>query len=57
MLSFLHLSQVLYCDTESVIFLYNKTNNLHKFPTHKQYLHKSITFANNKESSLGQWES
>jgi hypothetical protein len=37
--------------------MYDKTNPLHKYPSNDQQLPKSITFANKKEASLGQWES
>jgi hypothetical protein len=57
MLTFLHPSQLIYTDTDSVIFLYDKTNPLHKYPSNAQELPKSISFAKHKESSLGQWES
>jgi hypothetical protein len=57
MLSFLDKSQVMYCDTYSAIFMYDKTNPLHKYPSNDQQLPKSITFANKKEASLGEWES
>ena len=33
MLNWLHPSQLIYCDTDSVIFLYDKTDENHKYPT------------------------
>ena len=56
LLFWLHPSQVWYCDTDSVIFLYDETNLLHKKPTNDQELPETIVFAPNKEASLGQWE-
>ena len=32
LLSWLHPSQICYCDTDTVMFMYNKTNTLHKYP-------------------------
>ena len=33
LLSWLHPSQICYCDTDIVMFIYNKTNPLHKYPS------------------------
>jgi hypothetical protein len=51
MLDWLDPSQIAYCDTDSVIFLYDKTNENHKNP----YIHKApdgLEFG----KGLGQWE-
>ena len=56
MLYWLHPSQVCYCDTDSVIFLYDENNPLHKKPTNDQDLPNTIRFAPNKEANLGEWE-
>ena len=57
LLSWLHPSQILYCDTDSVMFIYNKTNPLHKYPSNefvfggaKSYSYKK----NNGESVIKQ---
>ena len=50
-MDWLHPSQLCYCDTDSVIFLYDETNPNHKNP----YLHEApagLEFG----SGLGQWE-
>jgi hypothetical protein len=53
MLSWLDPSQVVYCDTDSVMFVYDETNSLHKYPTNDQEnLPKSIRFG----KGLGEWE-
>ena len=45
LLSWLHPSQILYCDTDSVMFIYNKTNPLHKYPSNDAIeLSKSVKF-------------
>jgi len=51
MLDWLHPSQVLYCDTDSVFFVYDKTNPLHKNPEEPENLPKSIKFGD----GLGNW--
>ena len=33
LVSWLHPSRICYCDTDSVMFVYNKTNTLHKYPS------------------------
>jgi hypothetical protein len=51
MLDWLHHSQVIYCDTDSVIFVYDETNPEHKNP----YIHNhpdNLQFGD----GLGQWE-
>ena len=51
MMDWLHPTQICYCDTDSVIFLYDETNPEHKNP----YLHDApagLDFG----SGLGQWE-
>ena len=53
LLSWLHPSQILYCDTDSVMFIYNKNNKLHKFPSNNANdLPKSVKFG----KGLGEWE-
>ena len=52
-LSWLHSSQILYCDTDSVMFIYNKNNKLHKYPSNDANdLPKSVKFG----KGLGEWE-
>ena len=51
MLDWLDPSQLCYCDTDSVIFLYDETNDKHKNP----YIHKApdgLEFG----KGLGRWE-
>ena len=51
MLDWLHPSQICYCDTDSVIFVYDETNAEHKNP----YVHQAprgLEFG----KGLGQWE-
>ena len=50
MLDWLHPSQVCYCDTDSVIFIYDETNPEHKSPEK----HKATTLEFG--GGLGQWE-
>ena len=53
MLNWLHPSQLIYCDTDSVIFLYDKTNLNHKYPTNDDKTKPSnIRFGD----ALGEWE-
>jgi hypothetical protein len=53
MLDWLHPSQVIYCDTDSVFILYDKTNPLHKCPSNMATdLPKNVKFGN----ALGEWE-
>jgi hypothetical protein len=53
MLDWLHPSQVCYCDTDSVIFVYNKTNPLHKEPRNDEpTLPEGLRFG----KGLGEWE-
>ena len=52
MLEWLDPSQLIYCDTDSVIFLYNKTNPLHKYPSNDQELPKYVRFGD----ALGEFE-
>jgi len=53
MLDWLHPSQVVYCDTDSVFIIYDKSNLNHKYPgTGAKYLPSNIRFGN----SLGEWE-
>jgi hypothetical protein len=51
MMDWLHPSQVCYCDTDSVIFLYDETNPEHKCPG-KSSAPEGLEFG----SGLGQWE-
>ena len=52
-LAWLHLSQICYCDTDSVMFIYNKTNPLHKYPANDTIdLPKRVKFG----KGLGEWE-
>ena len=50
MLDWLHTSQVCYCDTDSVIFIYDETNPEHKCPGKDQAA--NLEFG----GGLGQWE-
>ena len=53
LLSWLHPSQILYCDTDSVMFIYNKTNPLHKYPSNDAIdLLNSVKFG----KRLSEWE-
>ena len=54
LLAWLHLSQICYCDTDSVMFIYNKTNPLHKYPSNDAIdLPKSVKVG----LGLSEWES
>ena len=53
MLEWLHPSQICYCDTDSVMFIHDKTNPLHKEPRNDEpTLPKGLKFGN----GLGEWE-
>ena len=53
MLNWLNPSQLIYCDTDSVIFLYDKTDKNHKYPTNDDKTKPSnIRFGD----ALGEWE-
>jgi hypothetical protein len=53
LLSWLHPSQICYCDTDSVMFIYNKTNPLHKYPSNGAIdLPENVKFG----KGLGEWE-
>ena len=53
MLNWLHPSQLIYCDTDSVIFIYDKNNPLHKSPDNTANdLPNNVKFGN----ALGEWE-
>ena len=53
MLNWLHPSQLIYCDTDSVIFLYDEENPLHKYPSNDaQDLPDNVRFGD----ALGEWE-
>ena len=52
MLDWLHPSQVLYCDTDSAIILYDETNPNHKYPKKDKSNPKTINFGD----GLGEWE-
>ena len=53
MLDWLHPSQICYCDTDSVMFIYNKNNKLHKLPSNDALdLPASVKFG----KGLGEWE-
>ena len=53
MLDWLHPSQLIYCDTDSVIFVYDKNNPLHKYPSNdSKDLPDNVRFGN----ALGEWE-
>ena len=51
MLDWLHPSQICYCDTDSIMFLYDKTNPEHKAPLNSESNPKLIKFGD----SLGDW--
>ena len=53
MLGWLDPSQLIYCDTDSVIFAYDKNNPLHKCPNNTAIdLPNNVRFGN----ALGEWE-
>ena len=53
MLDWMHPSQLCYCDTDSVMFIYNEKNPLHKKPENDQEgMPSNVRFGN----SLGEWE-
>jgi hypothetical protein len=52
MLDWLHPSQILYCDTDSVMFVYDETNPEHKAPVNSPSNPKTVRFGN----GLGEWE-
>ena len=52
MLDWLDPSQVLYCDTDSVMMLYDKTNPIHKNPFDNKTLPDGLEVG----CALGQWE-
>jgi hypothetical protein len=53
LLEWLHPSQICYCDTDSVMFIYNKTNPLHKYPSNDAVdLPENVEFG----KFLGAWE-
>jgi hypothetical protein len=52
MLDWLDASQVLYCDTDSVFFIYDETNPKHKKPENSESNPKTIMFG----KGLGEWE-
>jgi hypothetical protein len=53
LLSWLHPSQICYCDTDSVMFIYNKTNPLHKYPSNDAIdLPENVKFG----KGLSEWE-
>jgi len=52
MLDWLDPSQVLYCDTDSVFFIYDETNPNHKKPKNDESNPKTIKFG----KGLGEWE-
>ena len=52
MLDWLDPSQVLYCDTDSVFFIYDETNPNHKKPENNKSNPKTIKFG----KGLGEWE-
>ena len=53
MLNWLHPSQIIYCDTDSVIFLYDEKNENHKYRTNDdKTLPDNIKFGD----ALGEWE-
>jgi hypothetical protein len=54
MLDWLHPSQLIYCDTDSVIFAYDKNNKNHKYPSNDAHdLPANVKFGD----ALGEWES
>jgi hypothetical protein len=53
LLDWLHPSQLCYCDTDSVMFLYDNTNPNHKFPSNADTtLPNSVRFGD----GLGEWK-
>ena len=51
--SWLHPSHICYCDTNTVMFIYNKTNTLHNYPSNDAIdLPKSVKFG----KGIGEWE-
>jgi hypothetical protein len=52
MLDWLDPSQVLYCDTDSIFFIYDETNPKHKKPENNKSNPKTIQFG----KGLGEWE-
>ena len=52
MLDWLDPSQVLYCDTDSVFFIHDETNPMHKQPENDKSNPKTIKFG----KGLGEWE-
>jgi hypothetical protein len=53
MMNWLDRSQLIYCDTDSVIFLYDENNPLHKSPNNEaKDLPSNVRFGN----ALGEWE-
>ena len=53
MLTWVHPSQLIYCDTDSVFILYDETNPLHKYPSNEATdLPESVRFGD----GLGQWK-
>jgi len=53
MMHWVHPSQIIYCDTDSVKILYDKTNPLHKYPSNDANdLPSTVKFGN----GLGEWE-
>ena len=52
MLEWLHPSQLCYCDTDSVMFIYDETNPEHKAPINSETNPETVKFGN----SLGDWE-
>ena len=53
MLNWLHPSQLVYCDTDSVYLIYDKTNPLHKHPTNEDTTKPDNV---NVGDALGDWE-
>ena len=51
MLEWLDPSQLCYCDTDSVIFIYDSTNPKHRAPTNSESSPKPVKFG----SALGEW--
>ena len=52
MLEWLLPSQLWYCDTDSVMFIYDKTNHDHKAPINNESNPNTVKFGN----GLGEWE-
>ena len=52
MLDWLHPSRIICCDTDSVIFIYDKTNPLHKYLSNDSHRPSNIVFGD----ALGCWE-